>query len=192
MRLLIQLSLPLVLIVSACGSGGNGPSFDLKGYQTESIGGGAEYAKFMDQNAWPLSTGHVINGVRNGIWLTYHPNTYRVKTSTNYINGQKNGPEFHFSERGSLESQIGYRNDVLHGLSATFRNGRTTGETNYANGQMHGPFSVYDESNGKIQRSGFFKNGVQDGELFFYDDRGNVTLKYVYKDGEKISGGIVE
>ena len=182
----------LAVSFMACSGGSSGPKFDLKGFQTESVGGGAKYASFKDQNGWPLSTGHVINDVKNGVWLTYHPNSYNVKTASNYVNGKKNGPEFNFSERGSLESVTGYRNDQLHGLSASYRNGRTMGETNYANGVMHGPFSIYDERSGKIQRSGFFSNGKQHGELLYYDDQGNITLRYEYNEGEKVGGGIIE
>ena len=37
-----------------------------------------------------------------------------------------------------------------------------------------------------------FKNGKQHGKLQFFDEAGNVTLEYMYDNGEKISGGIVE
>ncbi len=179
-------------VLSSCGSGSSGPSYDLKGFQTESIGGGGTYARFADQENWPLSTGHVINGVRNGAWTTYHPQSNKPKTITNYINGQKNGDEITFNDRGNMESIIGYRNDKLHGLSTTFKSSRVVNETTYANGNIDGPFKVFDERSGKIQRSGTMKNGKPHGELLNYSPEGVVNMRYEYKDGVKVSGGIVE
>jgi len=66
--LIILLTLNLLY---ACGGTSSGPSYDLKGFQTESIGGGATHARFVDQGNYPLSSGHVINGVRNGTWTTW-------------------------------------------------------------------------------------------------------------------------
>ena len=174
------------------GCGGSGSSYDLKGYHTEGIGGNATYAEYIDTDGSPISKGYVISGVRNGTWTTYHPTTTKVKKVTNYINGKKNGPELVFNERGYLDGVTEYRNDEYHGLVAVYRNGRTISETNYANGVMHGAYKIYDDSRGKIQRSGYFKNGKQHGEQLYFDDQGNITMKYEYKDGEKVSGGIVE
>lgn len=191
-KLLSSIVLLSAFIASCSNGGSSGETYDLKGFHTEPIGGGATYASYMDQNGWPLSTGHVIGDVRNGTWTTYHPASKNLKTVTNFINGKKNGTEFTFNERGYLESVVGYRNNELHGLSAKYKNGRVLSETNYANGIMHGPFAVYDESRGKLQRSGSFLQGKQHGELLFYDENENVTLRYEYKNGEKVSGGIVD
>ncbi len=183
----------LFFTLLACNPGSViGDKYDLKGYYTDNIGGSAISAIYLDEMNLPLSKGHVIGGVRTGAWTTYHPNSNKIKTITNYINGKKNGPELTFSERGQIEVLAEYRNDALHGLSANYRNGRTLNETTYLEGVMDGPFAIYDDSNGKIQRSGYFKNGKQHGEFLFYDGNGNITLRYEYENGEKVSGGIVE
>lgn len=178
-------------VLWACGGTSSGPTYDLKGFQTESVGGGATFARYADQANYPLSSGHVINGVRNGAWTTYHPESAKPKTITNYINGVKNGDEIQFNERGYITSITGYKNDVLHGLSGTYKNGRTVNETTYADGQMNGPFRIYDENNGKIQRSGNMKGGKQHGELLYYKPDGTISMRYEYNNGEKVSGGIV-
>jgi len=69
--------------------------------------------------------------------------------------------------------------------------GRTINETTYADGVMDGLFRIYDENNGKIQRSGTMKNGKQHGELLYYKPDGSVSMRYQYNNGEKVSGGIV-
>lgn len=180
----------LVLIISCQGSP-NGPTYDLKGYDTEDIGGGAKLVSYQDAQGYYLAQGAVINGVRNGNWVTFHPNTNMVKVITNYINGKKNGVEVTLNDRGQIESMVSYKNGVLHGLKSSYQFGRPTDETTYKDGKIEGPFSLYD-SQGKIQKKGGFKNGKQHGKLQFFDDKGNVTLEYEYDEGEKISGGIVE
>jgi len=37
-----------------------------------------------------------------------------------------------------------------------------------------------------------YKNGKQDGMYKYYDEDGKVVMEYVYKDGEKVSGGMKE
>ena len=56
---------------------------------------------------------------------------------------------------------------------------------------MDGPFAIYNDR-GNLQRRGNFKNGKQHGLLQYFDEEGNVTLEYEYKNGEKVGGGIVE
>lgn len=182
----------LAIIVFSCGNEAIGPKMDVKGYQTETIGGGAAAAAYYDANSWPLSKGHLINGVQNGIWTTYHPDSRKIQKMTNYINGQKNGPEITLNDRGQIIEIKHYRNDQLHGLSATYRSSRPVTETTYSKGIMHGPFAIYDEFTGKIQRSGTYSNGEFHGELYFYGANEEVTLQYVYDQGEKVSGGIVK
>jgi antitoxin component YwqK of YwqJK toxin-antitoxin module len=179
------------IIFISCQGTSTGPKYDLKGYNTENIGGGAQLVTYQDDNLYFLANGAVINGVRNGSWVTYHPNTNKIKTLTTYVNGEKNGVEITMNDRGQIESMIGYKNNILHGVKANYQFGRPTDETTYKDGKINGPFAVYN-GQAQLQKKGFFKNGKQDGKLTFFDEKGNVTLEYEYKDGEKISGGIVE
>ncbi|MEL6390346.1 MAG: toxin-antitoxin system YwqK family antitoxin [Bacteroidota bacterium] len=189
MRLLIGI---VILGLASCSGGGaSGPAYDLKGFDTENIGGGAQIAVYRDQQGFPLSKGQVLDGVRTGSWTTYHPESTNIKTITNYINGRKTGIEVTLNNRGQVESVIEYKNDVQHGLTGKYKFGRPTEEMTYKDGVLDGPFAIYDD-NSKIQRRGSFKDGKQHGTLQFYDDQGNVTLQYEYANGEKISGGIVE
>jgi antitoxin component YwqK of YwqJK toxin-antitoxin module len=62
---------------------------------------------------------------------------------------------------------------------------------NYFENELDGMKRKY-QNNGKIQEEVEYSRGVQDGIYRFYDDQGNMTLDYLYKNGEKVSGGIVE
>ena len=184
-----SISITWILLIS-CGTNGTGPKYDLKGYQTENIGGNAQLVSYQDAAQYYLANGAVINGVRNGNWVTYHPNTNNVKTISNYINGKKNGVEIMLNDRGQIEAMVSYKNDVLHGLKINYQFGRPTDETTYKDGKIDGPFAIYDNQ-ARLQKKGSFKNGKQHGTLQFFDENGNVTLQYEYNEGEKISGGIV-
>ena len=82
----------IFLYLTSCDPGpSNGPTIDLTGYQTESIGGGAKAVSFINENQQPLAEGHVINNIRNGTWSTFHPGTKKLNTITNYVNGLRNG-----------------------------------------------------------------------------------------------------
>jgi len=180
----------LIVLISSCGTGPTGPVYDLKGFDTESVGNGIEFAEYRDQEGNLLVKGQLVDGVRNGTWVTYHDNSNKIKKLTTYLQGHKNGIEITLNDRGQIESREEFKNDVLHGLKATYTFGHPTEETTYKDGQFHGPFAIY--SNRTLQRKGNFKNGKQHGTLEYFNDKGEVTLRYEYEDGEKISGGIVE
>ncbi len=181
----------LLAIIMGCQSSGTGPQFDLKSYDTETINSNAKYVSYQDDDQYYLATGTVINGVRNGAWVTYHPQSNKIKSITNYVNGLKNGVQINMNDRGQIETMTSYINDVKHGIDAKYDFGRVLEETSYDKGTLDGPFAIYN-SREILQRKGSFKNGKQDGKLQYFNEEGNLTLEYLYKNGEKISGGIVE
>lgn len=135
--------------------------------------------------------GFIKNGTKEGAWYTYHPNG-QIKSITNYSSGIINGPVMEFSNRGQLEKQTGYLNNELHGIKAEYKFGRPTIESNYTKGNLDGVHKEYFNNSEKVQKLVNFKNGKQDGIMQYFDEEGNVTLEYVYKNGEKVSGGIKE
>lgn len=181
----------LMLSLLSCGGTATGPTYDLKGFDTENIGGGSQLVSYRDAAGNLLTKGQVTNGVRTGAWITYHEGTTKVKTITNYMNGKKNGIEIQMNDRGQLETLNEFKNDQLHGMSSKHSFGRANEELTYTDGVLGGPFAIYDK-NGILQRTGTFKNGKQHGTLRYYNEQGEITLEYEYKDGEKISGGIVK
>ena len=180
----------LTAFLISCGGGASGPQFDATGFETEGIGGGAQIAEFRDASGWLLNKGTLLNGVKTGTWTTYHENSNKIKTITSFVNGKKNGPEITLNDRGQIESVTEFKNEKFHGLVGKYKFGRPTEETNYQDGEMDGSFALYD-SQGKLQRKGSLKDGKYHGKLQYYDSDGNVTMEYEYKNGEKVSGGII-
>ncbi len=175
----------------ACNGKSPGPTLDITGYEREQIGSGGEIVGYRAADETWLAKGTLIDGVRNGTWISYHAGKDMIKLMTTYIHGKKNGVEMEFNDRGQMIRLTEYKNDELHGLSAKYQFGRPTEETHYKHGILDGHFAIYG-SQGKIQRQGSFKNGKQHGTMQYFDQDGNVMLEYEYENGEKVSGGMVE
>lgn len=184
----------LISILASCGgsgSSGPAPAANLAGFITESIAGSdAELAIKKDATGGISESGVIRGGVKDGVYITYYPEG-RIKTLSNYVNGKLNGVHLELSEREQVEAKSYYLNDVLHGQTAKYKYGRATQELNYKNGVLDGAFTEWSDR-GKLSKKGFFKNGKQDGLLQFFDEEEKLMMEYTYKDGEKVSGGIVE
>ncbi len=59
-------------------------------------------------------------------------------------------------------------------------------------GKLDGVARTFDDRTWKVKQEVEYKNGVQDGFFRYYDENGTVTLEYVYKNGEKVSGGMTK
>ena len=193
----IQLSFALAIIcamlITACGGGGTSQPIpvDLVGYTVNDLEGtNAAVAQKFNPAGLVIESGYLIGGNKSGQWSTYD-NDGRISSVSNFIEGKMNGEELKFNSRGMLEGRNSYKNNILDGLSGTYKNGRPVQEISYKNGQYDGATKKY-FNNGKIQQEINFKNGKQHGVFKYFDEEGNVTLEYLYKNGEKVSGGIVE
>ena len=185
----------------ACGSGGGGgaavaptPSQDanLAGFNEEKIkGSDAVYVYKAAGDGRLIESGYTVNGKKNGAWMTYHEDNGRIQTLATWVDGQLNGPSFTFSNRGQIEQKSEYKAGIYDGLVATYKFGRIEKSTPYVGGKIEGTYEEYNQK-GKLLKEVEFKNGVQNGTLKYFDDEGNVTLEYIYKNGEKVSGGIVK
>ena len=155
-------------------------------------GGKLQKAVSADNNGLINEEGELLDGQKTGAWITYYPAEGRVKSITNYINGKKNGLHMTFNARGHTEIQCFYTNDQLNGPYMTFRNGtRKKIETSYKMGVLNGKYNEYNDRNGKILKEMTYVDGKLDGQFKQYNDEGQLVMEYQYKNGEKISGGIV-
>jgi len=197
----MKLKLPLFLLFGlaiftiGCNSGSDGSSaavgsFDTAGYETTDLGSGITHLIKQDGGGFPIEEGYLHNGVKSGVWTVYHPDGIQIKSLTSYINGALSGPMITLDTRSQMESLKTYGNNQLNGLSATYKFGKVVTELPYKNGQIDGVFKEY--LNGKLQRKIDYVNGKKDGTLTYYDEEGNKTVEYEYKNDEKISGGMIE
>ncbi|MDX1700936.1 MAG: hypothetical protein R3250_09980 [Melioribacteraceae bacterium] len=179
----------LIVLAHACSN--NPDPVDSSSFETSSIpGSNAKLAVKKNEGGRILEHGILRNYQKDGSWIVYHDDQ-SIKTISTYVNGKLNGLHVELNSRGQMEFEAYYMNDEYHGLVARYNFGRPTQQLNYKNGILDGPFTEY-SNRGKLKKRGSFKNGKQHGTLEFYDDNEQLIMQYEYKDGEKISGGIIE
>jgi len=185
------------LFFVACGSsssgGGGGIAANLDGFNTQSAGSGIDVATKSDGEGNLLEKGYLANGQKSGMWMTYYGGNDlgRIKTIASYTNGILNGPYFELSNRGQIEKEVNYVNNKYDGAFTLYKFGRPTSIKNYKGGELNGTSTDY-YSDGKVQKEVNFSNGKQHGNMKWYNEEGEVTMEYEYKNGEKVSGGIVK
>lgn len=138
-----------------------------------------------------MEEGFMRGDLKTGTWAYYEADRDLPAKLISYIDGKYNGLYLEFNDRGQINLRATYKNNQLHGPWAKYRFGRPEEEAYYQNGKLDGVHKVYFVRTGKLQASTEYKNGVQDGWYRFYNEDGEVTLEYEYRNGEKVGGGIV-
>ncbi len=148
-------------------------------------------ATLTDVKGKILEEGTILNGRKHGMWVIYHKDRDVPASIGSYVGGIPNGPLFEYGQYGHMEHMCSYTNNVLNGRFAKLKNIRKTEEGTYVNGLLDGNFKKYYEGRDVVQQELNYKQNKLDGEIIYYSDKGEATMKYTYKDGEKVSGGIV-
>lgn len=162
-------------------------------YELEAIPGSqASLAKLTSPEGVLLEMGPIRNGMKNGTWTYFAPNSDFPVKVISFVDDMYNGSYMEFNERGQAELMATYVNNKLDGPWGKYRFGRPELTANYQNGDLEGIMREYDFRNGKIKKEATYKAGQLDGLVRDYDEEGQVMVEYMYRNGEKISGGVVE
>ena len=165
---------------------------DISGLVREKIPGTTvEYARQMNANGALEIEGFMDGDQKTGQWIQYSPEG-DILLINNYVNGKLEGLVMKMSFRNQVDLKEHYKQGVLDGSWTAYKFGKVIEERNYVAGKLEGSTKVYDQKTFKLKQETQFKNGVQHGLLQYFDETGNVVLSYEYKNGEKVSGGIVE
>ncbi len=165
---------------------------DMTGFElTEIPGVSVKTAIRKDPSGAIVVQGFVEGDKKTGTWLEYN-NDGDLSTMTSYINGFQEGPALKFSFRGQVDQRTNYHLGQLDGPWVQYKFGKVMETRVYAAGKLNGPVKIYDDKSYKLRQETEYKDGVQNGHFRYYDDNGNVTMEYEYKNGEKVSGGMVE
>ena len=181
-----------ILSIQACNKGNvSSPSTstDTQGYEVINRGSYNKMVKYGDTNN-VLEEGYTVNGIKSGEWLSYDK-LGNLITITSYMNGKINGPVITMNNRGQIEKMQYFEEDVAEGLYGEYKFGRAKKTANYTQGKLNGAYKEFYNA-GKLQKEVTYKNGVQDGLMRYYSEEGEVTVEYMYKDGEKLSGGMIK
>lgn len=193
MRSLVIVFGLLILMSTGC-SNNSGSSVNLEGFDTEVVNGtNVTKAVKTDEAGNLVEAGFISGGKRNGMWMTYYVgnNAGKVKTLASYSDGILNGPYYELSNRGQIEKEVNYANNKYEGKFLVYKYGRIIQEADYTDNKLNGSFKEYFNGGG-LQKEITYKNGKQDGVMRYYNENGDVTVEYQYKNGEKVSGGMVE
>ncbi len=177
----------LLLLLGACNPQTleQDDALDLTGF-TRSTENGITTVERKNENNQVLERGTLVSGVRQGAWISYHPNSERIKSITTYVNGKKNGPYIELNERADVLLTQHYKNDLLDGRMAKYKNNRPTEVMHYKGGKLDGLYTSYFPYTNNPQRTAQFKDGKQHGFLDYYDEDGKVTIRFEYKNGVKV------
>lgn len=185
----------LIAVLYSCGNaGGNsgGAVHSMTGMKTEKVGANVTRAYKKDAEGNMVEEGYLTDGVRNGMWIKYQTgrDVGKIKSVASYSNGYLNGPYLEFNNRLQVDAEITYANNVYNGKVAKYKFGRPEEIKTYKNNVLDGPSMDY-FGDGKIQLEMNYKDGKQHGTMTWYNEEGTKTMEYEYKNGEKVSGGIV-
>ncbi len=183
----------------ACDKGGGSTSkespsaLDLSNYTVVDIPGTDFQQVFRyDQSGNLVEQGLVRNGKRTGTWVTYHPGKQVPKSIISYVDDKFNGIYMELSQRGQVEKIMNFLNNNWEGRYAEYKSGWLLKEGTYKNGQLDGVYREYFQYKDVPQKEVHYKDGKLHGPYRFYNEEGKVMVQGEYKNGEKVSGGIVE
>lgn len=125
----------------------------------------------------------------------------RLRINRKDVLGKKQGRWFTFYEKGSLRTEITYRDDLKNGyLKEYTENGDLLKISKYVDDVIQPEaeeiqkLEVQNEyyPDGKIKISAMFRNGIPEGVKREYTAEGNIEKAYLYKNGFIIGEGIVK
>ncbi len=117
-----------------------------------------------------------IDGFKEGLWQTFYPDMV-VKWEGTYTNGKRDGYFKTYNEKGELLTVEKYINDVLQVNPPELA--KLDIRTTY-------------HSNGKVQTTGPYKDGVPFGEQRTYDDSGRPQRADIYDSGVVVATGPID
>lgn len=181
-----------ILIIS-CGEKAPSPqpgSGDLEGYEITPIKDSEMSRALLMEGGVTKQDGFIVNGKKSGTWLTYHSDG-RIKMVESYVNDKLDGVQLELDQRGQVIKRAFYKTGVLNGPSSTYKFGRPQETIPYTMGAVDGTVRRY-YVNGKKMEEIQFKGGTQDGFYRHFNEQEQMDLEYIYKNGEKVSGGMVD
>lgn len=167
------------------------PGEDLSLLRYEKIpGSDVQYARQIDSLTGQVQIeGYTLNGRKTGMWLQYSPEG-DIQLINHYADGLLEGVALRMTFRNQVDLKSTYKRGQLDGPYTAYRFGKIIEERHYKNGLLDGPYKIYDQRTFTLKQEMSYKADKLDGYFRYYNEDGAVTLEYVYKDGEKISGGM--
>ncbi len=148
-------------------------------------GTGVVRVSVYDANNTILEQGDYVNGLRQGVYTVYHPNGY-IESTTAYLNGKKEGLYMLLDNRGQLLESGNYHDGLLEGKYTVYNRSRLKETRHYRQGKLHGAREKFYANGTTVMERTNYVDGLLDGVARWYDQQGNLTIEYVYKNGELV------
>ena len=138
-------------------------------------------------------TGYFLDNLMQGTWLYYDIQSSEFpKKIINYHRGVAQGLYLEMNQQGNVEIRAFYKNNQFDGPWGMYKFGRPVKTAFYKDGVLNGVYKEYSGLNGKIQKEVNYLDGKEHGAYRFYNDNEEITLEYIYENGEKVSGGMTD
>lgn len=122
---------------------------------------------YQNINGKKYVCGKVINGLKEGNWVIWHPNG-RKGIECTYINDSEEGKCIQYYPNGQKE------------MEGIFKNGDATGKW----------IGWYE--NGRKESEGIFKNGEPEGKWRYWDEYGHLEQIVTFEEGEMIDAQVYD
>ena len=124
------------------------------------IDGEGDYISFYEGTTSIIEKGLINNGLREGIWKAYYPNSDMIRQESNYIQGQMHGKLVVYYENGNIYTEGNYENELKEGeWTWNYDSGYIQCSVNYVNDQKEGVQQFWSESGSKNKEE-IYENGV--------------------------------
>jgi antitoxin component YwqK of YwqJK toxin-antitoxin module len=183
------------IFLAACGNNNTqnqeNSAGDWAGFEMSAVtGSDFQHAVKKDETDRITEEGFVLNGKKNGTWITFLPEG-GIKTIENYIDGRVEGISLVLDKRSQVIKKTFYMDGQFHGPNTTYKFGRPQETIPYKHGNVDGKVIRY-YNNGRVMEEIDFKDGLQHGLYLHYNTDETLDMRYEYKNGKKISGGMVK
>jgi antitoxin component YwqK of YwqJK toxin-antitoxin module len=138
--------------------------------------------KYLSASGKTLLETSYRNGYEDGT-QTFYYRTGKIQQKTQYSKGNKNGKQVIYFPNGKKQIERNLAGGYFDGpYNLYFDNGQLRFKREYKEGLLWNESKLYN-NRGVAMQIGNFKNG--DGELYMYDDYGNVMLVCTYSGGKR-------
>lgn len=124
----------------------------------------------------------IKNGKVHGCWKRYYEDGV-LGYETNHIESKLNGKSISYFNDGEIMEESYYKNGKCESEISYHKNGNIKSEKNFLNGKENGHIKIYYET-GILWYNAEYKNGLQDGKIVSYDEKGNKVKESHLVKGE--------
>jgi antitoxin component YwqK of YwqJK toxin-antitoxin module len=148
------------------------------------------------------------NGLKQGYWIVYYPDSKIKKEEGKYVNNKKEGVWKFYYPSGTIKQEVTYKDNKPDGyVKIYYENGKVSEEGIWKGNKWVGKYKFYHKNgnlaydwnynekgkregvqkyfyeNGNIMIEGNWKNGKEDGVIKEYDENGNLKVEKVFHNG---------